>query len=152
MKRIYYAALAVALTFTACKQDDGLTLTVNGVSPQKKSLEELPEWNRKQYLLLRDTVAKEVIGEVDKIEIRPELNRIYILDAKPRAGVVAAYDTAGHFLSAVAFRGGNALCAGAGFPAFRVGIVEYGSRRGLQIGVDEPGDAVGADGLRLHRV
>ena len=55
MKRIYYAALAVALTFTACKQDDGLTLTVNGVSPQKKSLEELPEWNRKQYLLLRDT-------------------------------------------------------------------------------------------------
>ena len=105
MKRIYYAALAVALTFTACKQDDGLTLTVNGVSPQKKSLEELPEWNRKQYLLLRDTAAKEVIGEVDKIEIRPELNRIYILDAKPRAGVVAAYDMAGHFLSTVGRRG-----------------------------------------------
>ena len=71
MKRIYYADLDVALTFKACKQDDGLTLTVNGVSPQKKSLEELPEWNRKQYLLLRDTAAKEVIGEVDKIEIRP---------------------------------------------------------------------------------
>ena len=64
MKRIYYSALAVALVFTACKQDDGLT--VNGVPPQKKSLEELPEWNRKQYLLLRDTAAKEVIGEVDK--------------------------------------------------------------------------------------
>ncbi len=40
-----------------------------------------------------------------QVELKCITYRIYILDAKPRAGVVAAYDTAGHFLSMVGRRG-----------------------------------------------
>ena len=77
--------------------------TIDYFSLQFKDIEEVPGWNRTEYILLRVDADKEVVGVSDQIKLLPGQNRIYILDFW--RAIFAAFDMSGRFLSTIGQKG-----------------------------------------------